>query len=294
MRLNEFRAFLASNGMNGMIFNTFPKDALAKKHIITGILKTKDCASNAYTVPKGLLKHEPQLKGSLRVSDIKHFDKKEVSKSGVSKEGWRMLFMEASDSFMETLRPFPESHAFYFGYTKTIQLHGGIRAKEEKKKAKTHSSRYDYLFKIPTVPPPNSGPSVAKGSSRSERKSGKRPSLRPSSDDHCAGDDRRPDGRHSDRREQQPPSSDSSRHSREGKSRDKDRSRGKDGHRDRRPSSDSRHKENKDSATAPSAKASAAQDLTMKKVLGLNKMPMATNLDRDQNGKSSSSSSVRK
>ena len=139
---NELRDKIVRYKMDGWIFNTYPKDRIARCFELTALLKNNLRAFDLTVLPAAIftLNGSLNLRGSLECYQYQVFDKNERSKQGELKTHWRLASLSADEEFMNSIKPFPQSQPFFIG-SATIQVRGGERRREEKKKPFQHRDR---------------------------------------------------------------------------------------------------------------------------------------------------------
>ena len=159
---HALRQFITSRSYNGQVFNTYPKELIAKRYDFTALLKKNLRTFNMRVLTKAIFKKNPSLnlKGDLVLHKHIDFDSKERSKQGESKADWRLALLTGSETFMNSIRHLPNSHPFNIG-SAPIQLRGGDRRKEFKKSDHSRSSQQQQQHgnqsgPTPTPPPTHS------------------------------------------------------------------------------------------------------------------------------------------
>jgi len=124
--LNEFRTLLTMRQMQGMEFNTFPKEAMLKLPELTCVIKSTLRTFNIAFLPRALFLRNPDLNGTLQVTHVKRYDDSEVSRAGTSKKGWRIVVLRGDQELLQSLESFHDNHVFNFS-SHGVQLRGGKR-----------------------------------------------------------------------------------------------------------------------------------------------------------------------
>ena len=127
--LQVFGDFIASIVADNAVFSIVPKEMVIEENELSAILRTELRGFELDLVPKEIFKRNPDLEGSLVISHSKIYGAADMTRAGQSKEGWRLVFMEACPLFLSKLKKFPDSHRFEFGST-GLQIWGGSRAPE--------------------------------------------------------------------------------------------------------------------------------------------------------------------
>ena len=109
-----------------------PKDVLMDRTRLSTILRLNlrgfdlDCFSDE------LFSRNNGLRGTVGISHIKQYGKKDVTNYRESKNGWRLVRLDGSAEFLESLEAFPESKSFTLG-SSVIQIRGGKRKQETRR-----------------------------------------------------------------------------------------------------------------------------------------------------------------
>ena len=131
---NSLRDFISTKLFDGHVYNTYPKDRIAKRYDFTAILKRNLRTFNMKVLTKAIFKKNPtlELKGDLLLHKSKKFNKREWSKQGESKADWRLALLSGSEAFMQSIKSLPNSHPFSVG-SAAIQIRGGDRRRESRR-----------------------------------------------------------------------------------------------------------------------------------------------------------------
>ena len=144
---SQLRQYIASKLYDGQVYNTYPKELIAKRYEFTAMLKKNLRTFNLRVLPKAIFKKNKNLdiKGDLVLLKSKEFGRKEVSKQGEPKGDWRLALLSGSESFMQSVRHLPNSHPFNVG-SASIQLRGGDRRREDRKKDSRSTQPREHHF----------------------------------------------------------------------------------------------------------------------------------------------------
>ena len=128
------RGFISSKMYDGHVYNTYPKELIAKRYDYTAILKRNLRTFNMKVLTKAIFKKNPQLnlRGDLLLHKSKKFGKHERSKQGESKADWKLALLSGDEAFMQSIKHLPNSHPFSVG-SASIQIRGGERRREGKR-----------------------------------------------------------------------------------------------------------------------------------------------------------------
>ena len=133
-KLQEFGDFVEHCGTQDIVFGMVPKELVVEPTTeLSAILRNELRDFELDLFPKELLKKNPELDGSLVITYSKVYGPADKTRSGQSKEGWKLIFLEGCPTFLATLSKFPESERFEFGSSR-IQIWGGERKEEDKQR----------------------------------------------------------------------------------------------------------------------------------------------------------------
>ena len=132
-RLDRFRVLIMSKLYHGLIFATFPRESVDRWTELNIILKSHLRAFDISKLTDAVLKYNSHLglRGRLQLSKSFDYPSTQTSKKGESKEGWRHAIVLGDSVFMDSIKPFAQSHPFRIG-SSSVQIRGGERKKEEK------------------------------------------------------------------------------------------------------------------------------------------------------------------
>ena len=110
-------------------FTTFPKLGLERKFATTIMLWQNMRKVEIDTLPRSLLDRNPELKGGLKVSRCKTFKDSDKDVRGDSMEGVRLIQIETTKEFRDSLYYYPRSYKFGLGPGRVV-IRGGERMEE--------------------------------------------------------------------------------------------------------------------------------------------------------------------
>ena len=122
--LNDFRRTVEDQLLGETRFTLFPRDALEKRGNLSVLLRADFRLFDVRLIPKAILLRSPRLRGGLRVTHVKHYNKDDFSRNGSCKEGWRLVLLQGCPTFMESLTNYEQDHKFPLGPGHII-LRGG-------------------------------------------------------------------------------------------------------------------------------------------------------------------------
>ena len=105
--IKEYRAAVEDQLSGKTKFTLFPKDALEKRGNLTVLLRENYADFEVKWLPKAILVRS-RMKGSLRLTHIKHYRDDDKTRDGVSKRGWRLALLQGCSLFMEEIKKFDQ------------------------------------------------------------------------------------------------------------------------------------------------------------------------------------------
>ena len=122
--LQVWRVILASEELDGYIFNCFPKCRLDQEGQLTILLKNglEDFQLVGFT--EALFSWNPALDGSVEMVCSRNYGPNDRTQRGDSKDGWKLLWLQADEVFLESLRVYPAGH-FFTILTESFHIRGG-------------------------------------------------------------------------------------------------------------------------------------------------------------------------
>ena len=105
-------------------FNTFPRDALTMSEEVTVMLMGAHWNYHEKWLPYSLFTRNTGLQGHVRVSFTKKYGKQDFTSQMISKDGWRLCYLEGDALFLQSLRQFSERDRFPVGGG-TVTIRGG-------------------------------------------------------------------------------------------------------------------------------------------------------------------------
>ena len=127
-KLSKFRTFVSTLRFQNLHFNTFIKEAMVANMDITVLLKTDYREIDVQKLPAILFAHN-DLHGALDIPKHEDFVEGDTTRSGISKQGWKLLTLVGDEIFLDSLSHFTENHWFNIGVG-SIQIRGGQRKEE--------------------------------------------------------------------------------------------------------------------------------------------------------------------
>ena len=123
--LQVWRVILASEVMDGYHFNSFPKCRLDQEGQLTVLLKggLEDFQMVSFT--EALFFWNPALRGSVEMVCSRNYGPNDRTQCGESKDGWKLLWLQADEAFLESLQVFPPGH-FFSLLTEYFPIRGGL------------------------------------------------------------------------------------------------------------------------------------------------------------------------
>ena len=109
------RTLITTKSLRGKEFNTYPKDTLTRSPDYTVILKRHQRTIDLGGLAERLVKsNRSLLQGSLIPTHIKMYSSKDVTRSGLSKKGWRPVVLKGDPKMVASLSKTEDSHLFKF------------------------------------------------------------------------------------------------------------------------------------------------------------------------------------
>ena len=124
--LNDYRDVVEGLPTDTLTFTLFPREAVENRGSVSVILREQFRSFDVKCVPASLFSLNRGLRGSLRVTHCKVYGKEDKTRSGASKEGWRLLLLQGCPDFMKSLEQYDEDVRFPLG-SGYIYIRGGVR-----------------------------------------------------------------------------------------------------------------------------------------------------------------------
>ena len=124
--LTEYRELVERQVVGSTKFTIFPRDGLEKKGCVSVLLREYYRHFKIELLPKEILRRTKALRGGLKVTHFKSYKAGDRSRTGASKEGWRLILLQGTAEFMSSLEAFEEEHRFPVGSDRII-IRGGKR-----------------------------------------------------------------------------------------------------------------------------------------------------------------------
>ena len=124
--LTEYRRVVEQQVVGTTRFTIFPRDGLEKRGCVSVLLREYYRHFKIELLPKEILRRTKALRGGLKVTHYKIYKAGDRSRTGASKEGWRLVLLQGTPEFMESLEAFEEEHRFPVGSDR-ILIRGGTR-----------------------------------------------------------------------------------------------------------------------------------------------------------------------
>ena len=124
--LGGFRGKITRKKMQGMEFNTFPKEAMTRTPDLTCVIKNNLRTFDANRLPRALFVRNPELQGTLQVTHVKMYGAQDTTRNGQTKRGWRLVVLKGDQEVLNCLSQYSDKHVFVFG-SHGIQIRGGKR-----------------------------------------------------------------------------------------------------------------------------------------------------------------------
>ena len=124
--LEEWRGMVVQLDIPGHRLDTFPKDCLLVGTELTALLKDKFRFYELKWLPYSLFSRNKGLHGKVRVTYSKTYTASDTTFTGISKKGWRLVYLAGDSIFMDSLKAFTSNYGFLMGSGR-IQIWGGIR-----------------------------------------------------------------------------------------------------------------------------------------------------------------------
>ena len=124
--LEEWRGMVVQMVFPGFELDTFPKDCLLVGSELTILLKDRHRSYDLKYLPFSLFSRNKGLYGKVRVTHSKTYTSSDTTWQGISKKGWRLVYLAGDTIFMDSLKAFPSNFGFKIGSSK-VQMWGGVR-----------------------------------------------------------------------------------------------------------------------------------------------------------------------
>ena len=138
-KLSKLRTFISTFKYKEHFYNTFLKEAMIANSGITVLLRSDFSEVQVKHLPT-LLFSRNELKGDLVIPEHDVYVEGDVTRQGISKEGWRLLTLVGDSDFLSSLSHFTENHWFNIGIG-SIQIRGGQRKQESSEEIEARNSR---------------------------------------------------------------------------------------------------------------------------------------------------------
>ena len=109
-----------------LTFTLFPKDAVENRGSISVLLRDGFKNFKPRCLPAAIFRRNRGLTGSLRATHTKTYGPNDKTRSGVSKNGWRLVLLQGCPQFMRSLEAYDEDEKFNLG-SGFIFIRGGVR-----------------------------------------------------------------------------------------------------------------------------------------------------------------------
>ena len=121
-KIDKWRRCLARLDHGEFEWNSFPVDALViKKSQVSILMKSELRNFKLKWLTHGLLLGNRLLRGRIEAKYTRSFSDSAVTRFGVSKFGWRLVFADVDTAFTDTFVKFPPGYAFRLG-SSTVQI----------------------------------------------------------------------------------------------------------------------------------------------------------------------------
>ena len=107
-------------------FNTFPQCQVEQEGRLSLFLRSTMRAFNLAVLPEALFEWNPMLEGGMEVICSRLYGPGDVTRNGISKEDWRLVWIQGDRAFLESLRHLSENYLFRL-YPERVPIRGGIR-----------------------------------------------------------------------------------------------------------------------------------------------------------------------
>lgn len=138
-KLSKLRIFISTFKYKDHQYNTFLKEAMVANMGITVLLRSDFSEVQVKHLPT-LLFSRNELRGDLVIPEHDVYVEGDVTRQGISKEGWRLLTLVGDADFLSSLSHFTENHWFNIGVG-SIQIRGGKRKQESSEEIEAKNSR---------------------------------------------------------------------------------------------------------------------------------------------------------
>ena len=139
--LDKYRELIDAFGEEGeKEYTTFPRLGLERKFAITIMLWQTLASLPLEMLPRNLLDRNPDLQGGLRIGKVKKFKDSDLDVRGDGMAGVRLVQIETTKEFRESLFFFPRSYRFGLGSGRVI-IRGGDRVDESDARAKSTGNK---------------------------------------------------------------------------------------------------------------------------------------------------------
>jgi hypothetical protein len=133
----RYRAIIREFGSGDIIYETYPTATLLKKHAVTVYLHDGHYLRNEQIGPIFARKN-PDLVGKFTIASIKELKPKVGDGRDMSTMPPRVVTINGSPEFLDSLAKFPKNYRFKLGY-KMVFLNGGLR-KDSSESSKAEAS----------------------------------------------------------------------------------------------------------------------------------------------------------
>ena len=154
--LEQWRYMVAEVEVHGLIFNSYPSDALDPPSEVSVMLKSGLRGYDIEWVAHSILQRNSDLYGRLRIVCSKDYGSQDTTFVGLSKQGWRLAILEGDAQFIDSISRFPSGHQFRVGAS-IATIRGGSSSRAYLKTIR--SSRQEVGRSHP-YPQPVSGPAL--------------------------------------------------------------------------------------------------------------------------------------
>ena len=110
--LHHWRVLLTKEVIDGNIFNSFPQCRLDQVGQMTMVMKHSLSELDLEQIPATLFGWNPALEGGIEVICSRKYGPHDRTKSGESKNNWRLVWINGNQAFMESLKLYPVNHLF--------------------------------------------------------------------------------------------------------------------------------------------------------------------------------------
>ena len=125
-KLKRFRSYVGELKMGDMVFVVFPKEGLIKEQYYTILLMEDLSTFPIDLIIRDIFYRNYGLAGKLKITHMKKYGPADVTKSGKSKNGWKLIKLGGDSEFSDSIYKFRDTHKFQLG-SSYIQIRGGNR-----------------------------------------------------------------------------------------------------------------------------------------------------------------------